>query len=228
MPLIPFPDVPNVAGVPPLNRLPSITTSSNSGVNVVLEQIILSGVKSTQVTNPTIELDNPVYPTWAIVDSATGENIITPDTVTSFEYRNEQKVLTYPIEQGAFASYNKVAVPYDVRMQMVCNGQGKMTREQFISKLQQMLISTDVYDIVTPDGVLFNANLEHYDYRRESRHGVSMITVDAWFIEIRNTAIAKYTPSAQPSGATPVNLGAVRTDTPSAEQTAAFNAKAIQ
>lgn len=177
---------------------------------------------------------------WYVLDAASASIVIRPDTVQKFEYRNESRISDYPVEQGSFASYNKVATPYDIRMTMICGGlnlvkQGvqalgindlvgtsrnqPMQRSAFLDRLQTMLDSLHLYDIVTPDKTYDNCNLVHYDYRRESRDGVKLVKADCWFREVRVTSSATYSSSsggisvnsASPSAANAANAGNVNT-----------------
>jgi hypothetical protein len=177
-----------------------------------------------------IDILNPLSTDWKILDANTSAPVIVPDTVPRFEYRGEARVADYPIEQGAFASYNKVQVPFDIRMTMVCsglnlvqkgaqaltnaiglpNGQSLMQRPDFLDTLEYMRLTTDLFVIVTPDKTYSNVSLEHFDYRREATNGAVMLIVEAWFREIRVTGQATYTKdTASPSGADPVGLGTV-------------------
>lgn len=179
-----------------------------------------------------IDILNPLASDWMIVDGKTSAKIIVPDTVPRFEFRGDRRISDYPVEQGAFASYNKVATPYEIRMTMVCSGlnyaqgaisalglnlsQGFMQKSDFIDTLNYMLDTTDLFTIVTPDKAYENANLEHYDYKRETRDGATMLKIEAWFREVRVTASATYSDggpvnSDSPSAADPVSLGTVHT-----------------
>lgn len=172
-----------------------------------------------------VDILNPLASDWAIHASGSGAVIIVPDTVEKFEFRGERRVSDYPVEQGAFASYNKVAQPFEIRMVMVCSGlnyaqsafsalglnlgQGFMQKVDFLTTLDYMLETTDLFDVVTPDKLYANANMEHYDYKREARNGATMLIVEAWFREVRVTASSAYTNTDSASAADPVSLGTV-------------------
>lgn len=181
-----------------------------------------------------IDVLNPQSSDWAILDAKTNAIVIQPDTVPRFEYRNEERVADYPMEQGAFASYNKVATPYQIRMVMVCSGTNftqqavnalglsigsqPMGRGDFLSTLDYMLDTTDLMTIVTPDATYNNATLDHYDYRKESNNGATMLIVEAWFREVRLTAGSTYSSSGlpvvtsdSPAASNPQDLGTAQT-----------------
>jgi hypothetical protein len=198
MPLIPFPDVPNAPGVPQLPAPPIGQSAS------VVQSPLTSSILTGDTSNDLSDLGDSDGPSWGIVDQS-GNPVITPDSVVSFEYRGDAKVCNYPVEQGSFSSYNKIAVPFDIRTVMTCGGNGAMTRDQFITTLEAMKVSTDLYNFVTPDFLYENVNLVHFDYRREARRGVTLLSVEAWFEEIRESAAAIYSNPSQttPSQANP-------------------------
>jgi len=213
MPLIPFPNVPNVKGVPALMRAASATGS-----------IVTIAKSFGLIKDKTAE--------WRIL-SADGKTAIKPDSVISFEYRGESKISTYPVENGSFASYNKVRMPADARLTMTCggnvssvlgsiiSGSTDKTKEYFLSKLEEMKNSTDSFSIVTPDAEYKNMNLVGYDYSRRSTNGVTLLTVDASFMEVRVSALVQYSSTAKPSGSNPVSNGSVD---PAAASTAQYDA----
>lgn len=172
-----------------------------------------------------IDILNPLASDWMIVNPTDASPIIVPDTVPRFEYRGESRIADYPMEQGAFASYNKVQEPFDIRMVMVCAGmnyaqsaiasiglnigRNAMQKSDFLTTLDYMRTTTDLFDVVTPDRTYPSVNLVHYDYRRETSNGATMLLVEAWFREVRVTGTATYTQSNSPSAADAVNVGTV-------------------
>lgn len=196
MPNIPFPDIPNVPGVPSIARNPELSIDYGDLVSAVVGR------------NPLSIIESITSPQWGIY-ATTGsmEKIIEPDSVLSFEYRGEARIADYPIEAGGFKSYNKVQQPYDIRMRMSCEGAGTltslisfnssgrtsgMTREDFISRLEAMKISLALYNLVTPDYVYANVNLVHFDYKRTNVEGVTMLVADLYLREIQQTTTATY------------------------------------
>lgn len=188
MPLIPYPDIPPLPGVPALNR--SNNASYAAAALTILGELLPNNLFGTK---------------WAIIDQ-TGSIALKPDSFVSFEYKNERKIPNYPIEEGSFESYNKIALPFDCRLIVSCSGNGQMSKGQFLETIQQMLDSLDLFTISTPNYDYTNCNLIHVDYRRESRQGVSLILAQLWFQEIR-IAQQPSAPTAQPSGAATNSFG---------------------
>lgn len=217
MPLIPFPNIPSLPGVPNLPRIPGINTDIPQAVTDILA-----------VTDPRLYMSNEDVDTgWALLN-ADGTLAIDPDSFVGMDYRDESRICNYPVEQGSFSSYNKVTIPYDVRLIISCGGQLRMSRQEFLDRLKAMKNSTDLFALATPDNVLVDINMTHFDYRRESRSGVSLITAACWFEEVRTTAVAKYSNTNQPSGEDSVSQGQVIATEPTTDQQASFDTEPIQ
>lgn len=222
MPFIDFPNVPNVPGVPDVAR---------SGVD--FDENTLYALASG---NPLTILDTLLRPKWEIVDNTdVKRKLLVPDSVLEFTYKNEVRVADFPVQQGQFATYNKVSTPYDIRMKMVCSGNlstltpdsiHKVTEPDgktawragkgfFLDTLETLVNGLTLCAIVTPDTVYKSANLVHYDYHRTSQNGVELLTVDAWFIEVRATVQPVYTSA---NAAPPAKLGTVTAVPPSVRE----------
>lgn len=214
MPFIDFPNVPNVPGVPAIARSISVPTPEVLEVGALGALTDLLGFSA---------------PVWGVFDQD-GNKVLNPDSFLSFDYRNSSRVSSYPQEQGAFSSYNKVSTPYDVRVRMAI-GADQASRTAFLAQCELMLKSIDLFNVVTPEATYINATLDSYDYRRETNNGATMITVDMAFIEVRVTATAQFSSGASsnpfpadqvqsPSAADPISDGQVQAFAVSAGQIA--------
>lgn len=192
MSLIDFPNVPNVPGVPALLRsatLPTADSLVNQGVSAVVEAIFGSE-------------------TWGIYDQ-NGNLAIEHDVFGGIEYKNAYLVSDYIQEDGAFASYNKVGTPFDVRVRLIVS-EDKASRSSFLSALDFMLKKIDTYSVVTPEITYPEATLENYQYRRTSRSGCRMIEADLWFKEVRKNTQSQQQETAQPQGQPMVSIGQIQ------------------
>jgi hypothetical protein len=196
MPLIPYPDVPNLPGVPALSR--SNNAQYAAAALTVIGELLPNNLFGTK---------------WAITDSG-GHTALVPDSFVAFEYKNERKIPNYPIEEGSFQSYNKVALPFDCRLTVTCSGNGSMSKQGFLAAIQNYLDSLTLLTIVTPDATYANCNLIHADYRRESRQGATLLMAQLFFQEVR-IAQQPAPPTADPSGASNENNGQVSVTSPS-------------
>lgn len=139
-----------------------------------------------------VDLFSSQYTQWAIYYTGTSNAAIIPDSVPSIGHRDQSRVSNYPVENGGFASFNKVEVPYDFRIRLTCMGTN-MTRADFLAQLKVMKKSIDLYDVSTPEMLYASCSLVAYEMERDSRNGgVSMITAELYFQEIRQTAQATY------------------------------------
>lgn len=179
MPFIQFPNVPAVPGVPALLRSVTVPTPEALEVGALGALASLLGFTA---------------PVWGVFD-LNGNQVLQPDSFLALDYKNNSRVSDYPQEHGAFASYNKVATPYDVRVRMAI-GSDLASRTAFIAQCEAMLSSIDTFNVVTPEKTYVNATVENFDYRRETKNGATMITADLWFLEIRENATAQFSASA--------------------------------
>lgn len=147
-----------------------------------------------------IDLLVPSASQWAIYQSGTSDFALEPDSIFDLNPRREARVSDYPMEQGAFASYNKVQTPRIWRLRLVCRGVD-MDRSDFLDELDALMEGLDLVDIATPDNLGTNLSLTNYDYKRQATSGVSMLIVDTTWEEIRIAMGATYSAADAGTGA---------------------------
>lgn len=186
-----FPDIPNVPGVPPIPRDPF----------------------SVIPTVPFLLADSVAFltglaggPQWGVFFN--GVPVLFPDNTISFDFKQDWSISTYPVEQGAFASYDKVNSPFEVQIRISKSG-SQAVLAAFILLVETVTNSIGLFQVVTPNRIYNNCNCSHSNYRRTAQSGVSLVTFDLWFLEIRETAAAAFSNTAAPSGADPVQGGVV-------------------
>ncbi len=162
-------------------------------------------------------VDNARSPQWGIF-TTDGAPVIIPDSVISFEYQNDYRISDFPIEEGGFASYNKVALPYDARVTFSRGGSDD-ERAKFLVDLDRVVDSTDLYTILTPEVIYQRANIVSYDYARRSYAGAKLLLVQVKLEEVRSAAAATFTKTRTASAAPKVNNGPVQPKKPTAGQT---------
>lgn len=194
-----FPNVPNVPGVPPLARLPGFFANNTQ-----------------PLTSDTIgSFGHPGTPQWGIFRN--GQPVVVAESVQSVEYRQDWEISDYPLEQGAFESYNKVNTPFDAKVRFA-TGASEADRQQLIQSIENIAGTLNLYDVVTPERIYQSTNILHYDYNRTSSRGVGLLQVDVWVTEIRLNATAQFSSTQAASGASPVNDGTVQTTDPVQQQ----------
>lgn len=167
-----------------------------------------------------------IEPLWGIFNDS-GESVVVADNVVNFEYKQEWTVADYPMEQGAFESYDKVDTPFSARITFSSGGSFR-NRQHLLASIDQVAGDLKKYDVVTPEKTYTSVNIMHYDYRRTAVNGAGLITVAVWLTEIRENATVATTDTAAPSGAATQDGGQVQAkDTTASQQSiisAAFNA----
>lgn len=213
----PFPQVPNLPGVPQLARsllfppppLPSLGTSAPPGV-------LWHAVKAK--------------PVWGVFNQA-GDQVLNPDSVIDFDNRNEWRVSTYPIQSGGFASFNKVIVPPENQIRMTKGGT-QADRTNFINQIKAIAGDTNLYTILTPEQQYLNCNVVRYEVIRRGVGAAFFLNeVDIFFTTI-NPVTAQYSSTtantsnaSQPSAIPQVNNGLTQAQpTPAATATTVINA----
>lgn len=209
MSLIPFPNVPDVAGVPQITRgltVPTVESVVSAASVYALQKLF--GEKN-----------------WGIYQD--GKAVLVPDSFLRMGFRNSSRISRYIVEKGSFSTYNKVETPYEIRIGMSVGlgsgaiaslisskiGGGLMsgveTRAAFIAQLEKMVADTELFEVVTPEKTYRNANLVDIDFERDSA-SVSTIEVELIFEEVRQTGIVQSSNVQEPSGADPENNGQVQ------------------
>lgn len=203
----PYPTVPALPGVPPLNRAPGLVGavpvpaafSDGAGVNV------LAGAA----------------PRWGLVDT-TGSILISPTSIFAFEIRDESKVPNYSIERGGFSSYNKVRVPYELRVTMTKRG-ALGDRTAFLNAVEAAKNSLDLFTVLTPEKSWPSVNVVRYDMNRTSNSGVTMLTVNLTCQLINVTSSGTLSNTANPNGAPVTSGGNVQAVAPTPPQSSSIS-----
>ncbi|PHM67893.1 phage baseplate protein [Xenorhabdus sp. KJ12.1] len=125
---------------------------------------------------------------WGIFNQY-GIPLLLADSVISLQYQNQYRVVSAPIENGSFASYNKVGEPYKVTVQLSKSSGGTLERGAFLSQLEILAKSTLKFHVVTPEFVYINAAIVGYDLAREAKDGTTLIKVNVHLEEVREVKI---------------------------------------
>lgn len=198
-----YPDVPAFRGVPQLVRSP---TAAQIRALAIANAAVAGRLWRSAATQPK----------WGIFKASNGDQAIVPDNIAAFENRNEARVADFPVQAGAFASYNKVQVPFElvVRLTKSSDLDG---RARFLAAIDTAYKSLDLYNVLTPERTYLDVNITRYEVTRRGGGGAFYLTdVDLFFREIRQVA-AQYSTSAaatrnaqQPSAVPSVSQGIVQ------------------
>lgn len=190
MPLIPFPNVPNVPGVPAIPRLATLPTFVQAG------QGLLQGLlwRLFQVQSQWGIFDSSGQPLGdpakftgafgAILDAA---GIGSTMSTGAIEYSKETRISDFPIEQGSFASYNKVETPASPVVTLCLTG-SENDRRSFLDSIDEATKSTELYSVVTPEVTYIDYAIERYNYQRRASKGATLLIVEISLKEIRQVS----------------------------------------
>lgn len=218
-----MPNVPNVPGVPPLPGYGPLSGALLAADAVEVASlaspllfpqwgIYLNGAAVIQPASFVSSIASSVAPIIAPIASVIGLTFPIFASFIDFEYKQDWVVPDYPIENGEFQSYDKVQMPFDVPIR-IASGGSAFERQQFINACRVIANSLNLYDIVTPESPYVSCSVTHMEFRRTAENGVSLIVVDLFFKQIRQTQTATYQNTQTPVVAGSQALGSM---TPSA------------
>lgn len=201
-------------GIPPLLR--TAANAANVAALLVADaQLFLElFISPRQLDTPTKIAENNTA-VWGVF-TQTGGMALSPDSIIAVDAKKDWNVSKYPMELGAFQSYNKVKEPFDIHVRMVVGGNTAHHKE-FLDVLDALVAGIDLVDIITPDAQYTNANAISYDLHRTAQSGIGLLTVDVHFIEIRNTIVPTFGPVKSADAAKPAPAQ-VQPITPAANQ----------
>ncbi|MDB5777613.1 MAG: hypothetical protein JWP38_3746 [Herbaspirillum sp.] len=207
---MPFISVPAFPAVPSLPGVPALVRGGTQMFDTLTSNLL-------GLTDSLDFLTGADAPQWGIFDS-TGSPVVVADSVISFGYRNDARISDYPVEQGAFASFNKVANPNDVQIRMTLSGTA-IARAEFAASLDAAVASLSLYDVITPEIAYTGMNVIAWDYRREASSGSGMIIADVTIREVRETATAAFSAAAaDPTASAPVTAPQTPSAAPTQDQ----------
>lgn len=155
-------------------------------------------------------------PAWGVY--LDGAPVVTFDTFVGVDFRQGWAISDYPVENGAFESYDKVDLPFDARVRFAA-GYDFANRQNLLETITVISETLNFYDVVTPEVVYKNCNVQHYDYRRTNTNGAGMIIVELWLLEIR-VVPQRGADVTFPSNAAPISDGFVQATVPNFLQSA--------
>ena len=148
-----------------------------------------------------LDLDQPYTEQWGLYSQ--GEDpapVFDIDTVIDFKFKDTAKVSDFPVETGAFASYNKVVHPFKPKLKMAVSGQDRIAA--LLGALASAVRSTNIYDVYTPEVIYTSVTVEDYDYARTATKGRSMLVVEVTLMQVIQVS-ASYTTVKLPTPKTP-------------------------
>lgn len=135
-------------------------------------------------------------------------------------------VVSDPVEEGSFTTYNKTSAPVSIDIMVSFQGD-KASLQEAITKVKELKEGLTTFSIVTPYYEFESMTLERlsYDMKVENGLGVLIVTmtcievkeVEAAYTSVSQTAI-QAAQCANASNASTVNTGQTTTSTPTGEE----------
>lgn len=212
----PFPNVPFLTGVPQLVRSLLFQPANEVTLGAQAQHGLWASAQ--------------IAPSWGVFDQ-NGVKVINPDNVYAFSDRSEWRISDYPVQRGAFDTFNKVIVPPDQTLRMTKGGT-LTQRTEFLKSIDRIVGDTNLYYILTPEKTYLNVNVSRAELIRRSSEGAYFLEVDIYFRTIVEQNAQYSTTAADTSNATnppalpPVNQGNVQPQdiVPNSVQTTVTNA----
>lgn len=225
MPMLPISlppvwDVPVAAGVPALlgqSVKAGVSASASTAVATMLNAAVLAQAERQ----------------WGVF-TPDNRPVLTSGHVRALDVQSQCRIATAPLENGSFLSYNKVRMPGQYGVEMLCDGSsmelgsasvlgdllstlgmpalsgGLQARALFVAALDALVADLGLYHIVMPEAVYANVNVTGYRIRRDVHAGVSMLVAELVVQEVRLGASATYAGTATPQGQAVRNGGHVQ------------------
>ena len=160
----------------------------------------------------------PMQEQWGLYTQGSDPTpVLDVDTVIDLKFGDTSKVSDFPVEEGSFASYNKVIAPYQPKIKVIVGSSkdGQTSSQVRIKNLLQDLFeevrSTNIYDLHLPETYYEGVTVEKYDYSRTAAKGRGMLEVDITLMQIievspQSTTVTLPSPK-KPKAAPGVNGG---------------------
>jgi hypothetical protein len=100
------------------------------------------------------------------------------DSCLDLKFGAKAKTSDFPVEEGAFASYNKVLDPFTPKVRLVVKSAPRIAAFQVA--LHAALASASLFNIVTPTMTYLNVTLEGYDHDQTAENGALSMLWWTW------------------------------------------------
>lgn len=144
---------------------------------------------------------------WTLLkdDGSEGINFT---SLIEIDVRSAGEVCAFPVEEGSFASYNKVEEALSINIVLARSGD-KEDQEETLKQLTEFKESTDLLALSMPTAFYDNLSLESFNYSKSYGQGVNYLIAELELKEIREVETASYTiaSSKNPTSVSQSDLG---------------------
>jgi hypothetical protein len=204
-----FPNIPASAGAP----------SVIATVDEVIFDVVLAVADALILINALTATRK-----WGLFSTDGSLPDITGDTIVTFDFSQDARILSYPTELGSFNSYNKVRQPIEMKLEIAV-AKTAANRALLTTNLNRALLSTGTYNMRAPDHRIPICNVKHFSYSRSAQKGgASMIVFEVWVEEVRLSASATFSNPKDPAASTMQTNNQSTASQPTATQSNALTA----
>lgn len=142
-----------------------------------------------------------------------GFPVVLADNVLNMGRSKDSRIAKYPQEPGdsggaSFASYNKVNMPFTIKLRFSAGG-SVANRRAIIKSVEAIEDDTNLYEIITPEETYPSCNVIHSDYNRAAMN-VGLLEMDVWVEQVRIAGALQFSNTQSPAGASTQNGGLVQ------------------
>lgn len=194
-----FPNVPALPGVPQLARSLLAEAAAPPTLGFAANPSVLW--QATQAA-----------PVWGVFDSS-NTLVVNADSVHDFGWRKENRIGNFSIQQGQFATYNRVGLPFENSVVLVKGG-SLASRDAFLKQIDAIIDRKNIalYTIRTPEKSYVSISATRAELARRGVGNNSFFDVELYFTEINQIA------SQYSTVATPTNNSSVPSAVPVTNQ----------
>jgi hypothetical protein len=145
-------------------------------------------------------------PQWGIF--LAGVPVVVSDNVIGFRFKKSSRISKYNQEQGAFASYNKVSLPFEPKIRFSTGG-SVSDKQTFIDSIDSISGDLNLYTVITPEVSYPSCNVIDYDYDRN--HGnAGLLEIEVMLEQVVIAGASTFSNTTSPTDAAQTNNGLVQ------------------
>jgi hypothetical protein len=130
----------------------------------------------------------PFTQSWGVYYASSNLQALDIDTCVEVKFGQTAKISSAPQEIGAFSSYNVVLEPHQPKVKVAVGGQVRM--RALMNSLQNLIGTTTLFNVVTPEITYFDVAISKYDYARTQKQGKNLLVAEITFTHIVQVAPA--------------------------------------
>ncbi|MDR2077027.1 MAG: hypothetical protein LBP61_08905 [Desulfovibrio sp.] len=120
---------------------------------------------------------------WTLLDEY-GETAVDFTSFLDIDIRSEGRALSYPVELGGFAAYNKTESPLEIRVALAAQG-SESDFARILLQLEDYKREAVRLVVVTPSALHPGMTLKGYSYKRGRDAGAGLLAVELNLVEAR-------------------------------------------